>query len=130
MREEQEKAKSPVALKIAIGTGIALGAVVSGLLISRRGRNLVKEAMQGRSRTRLEDRALDAMWGDRALGRREVEVEEVEAGVLELSGVLRSEAERQRALEMVENIKGVQDVIDSFDVNPGNGRRRRINLRP
>jgi hypothetical protein len=130
MREEQEKAKSPVALKIAIGTGIALGAVVSGLLISRRGRNLVKEAMQGRSRTRLEDRALDALWGDRALGRREVEVEEVEAGVLELSGVLRSEAERQRALEMVENIKGVQDVIDSFDVNPGNGRRTRINLRP
>src|SRR5438552_2156421 len=112
-----DKSKSGLALKIAIGTGIALGAVVSGLLISRRGRNLVREAWQGRRRTRLEDRALDALWGDRSLGRRELDVTEVEEGTLELSGILRSDEERRRAIEMVEHVKGVQDVVDRLQVS-------------
>lgn len=121
MQNHNEKSGG-LALKLAIGTGIALGAVVSGLLVSRRGRNLVREAWQGRRRTRLEDRALDALWGDRDLARRTLEVQEVEEGTLELSGVLRSEAERERALEMVEQIKGVRDVIDRLDVHAASGQ--------
>jgi hypothetical protein len=126
---DHEEKSGGLALKIAIGSGIALGAVVSGLLISRRGRNLVREAWQGKRRTRLEDRALDALWGDRALGKRTLEVQEIEEGTLEISGVLKSEAERERALDMVERIKGVHDVVDRLVVQVPAARRTVVRQR-
>ena len=49
-----------IALKIGIAGALGLGAIVSGLLISRRGRRLVREAWQGRRRTRLGDEPTDA----------------------------------------------------------------------
>jgi hypothetical protein len=128
MLDHNEKSGG-LALKIAIGTGIALGAVVSGLLVSRRGRNLVREAWQGRRRTRLEDRSLDALWGDRTLGRRTLDVQEIDEGAIAISGVLRSEDERERAVEIVERIKGVRDVIDRLDVQPSPGSRRKAAVR-
>jgi hypothetical protein len=113
-----------LALKIGIAGAIGLGAIVSGMLISRRGRNLVREAWQGRRRSRIEDRVLDGLWGDDDLGRRDIEVEEVEEGVIALSGRVRGQRERRRALVMAERVRDVQRVIDNLVVDPAPRRRR------
>jgi hypothetical protein len=108
-RPEDGKAERPsVALKLGIAGAIGLGAIVSGLLISRRGRRLVREAWQGRRRTRLEDRVLDALWGDEIVGRRNFDVQEIGDGVVALSGVVRSRRERIRALRLARHVKDVR----------------------
>ena len=54
---------------VAIAGVLVIGAVASGYFVSRQGRRVLKEAIAGRRRTRLEDRVLDALWGDEAIGR-------------------------------------------------------------
>ncbi|MGH7501932.1 MAG: BON domain-containing protein [Longimicrobiales bacterium] len=114
-----------LALKMGIAGAIGLGAIVSGLLISRSGRRLVKEAWQGRHRTRLEDRVLDVLWGDPRIGRRDFDVEEIGDGVIALSGVVRARRERARALRLARAVKDVTTVEDRLVVDPGPPRRRR-----
>jgi hypothetical protein len=116
-----------LALKIGIAGAIGVGAIVSGLLISRSGRRLVKEAWEGRRRTRLEDRVLDVLWGDDRIGRRDFDVEEIGDGVIALSGVVRARRERVRALRLARAVKDVTSVEDRLVVEPGPPRRR---LRP
>jgi hypothetical protein len=123
-----------IALKIGIAGALGLGAIVSGLLISRRGRRLVREAWQGRRRTRLEDRVLDALWGDEIVGRRNFDVQETGEGVVALSGVVRSRRERIRALRIARQVKDVQLVknqlvIERLPHSRGNLRRLRRRTR-
>jgi len=106
--EESKPDRPGVALKLGIAGAIGLGAIVSGLLISRRGRRLVREAWQGRRRTRLEDRVLDALWGDEIVGRRNFDVQEIGDGAVALSGIVRSRRERIRALRIARNVKDVR----------------------
>lgn len=124
VREKQDGEGPGLALKIGIAGAIGLGAIVSGLLISRSGRRLVKEAWQGRRRTRLEDRVLDALWGDDRIGRREFDVEEIGDGVIALSGVVRARRERVRALRIARAVKDVSAVEDRLIIEPGPPRRR------
>ncbi|MBI4410727.1 MAG: BON domain-containing protein [Gemmatimonadetes bacterium] len=91
---------------------IGLGALATGLLLSRRGRRLVREALQGRRRTRLEDRVLDALWGDRVLGRRRIDVEEASPGRIVLRGEVRDDAERRRAVALAGRVHDVDEVED------------------
>jgi len=121
----QRDGEPGLALKIGIAGAIGLGAIVSGMLVSRRGRNLVREAWQGRRRSRIEDRVLDALWGDHDLGRRQIEVEEVEDGVIAVSGRVRGQRERRRALVLAERVRDVHRVIDNLEVDPAPPRRRR-----
>jgi hypothetical protein len=126
MATDRRDADEPgLALKIGIAGAIGLGAIVSGLLISRSGRRLVKEAWQGRRRTRLEDRVLDVLWGDPRIGRRNFDVEEIGDGVIALSGVVRARRERARALRIARGVTDVVRVEDRLDVEPGPPRRRR-----
>lgn len=116
MSNENDRAFSNLAIKIGVAGVIGLGALASGLFISRRGRHLIKEAMEGRRRTRIEDRALDALWGDRVLGRREIDVDELDEGAVALLGVVRSEDERRRALAIAAKTPGVKTVVDQLEV--------------
>ena len=109
MRDDRSEGPS-LALKIGIASAIGLGAVVSGLLVSRRGRRLVREAWEGRRRTRLEDRVLDTLWGDPIVGRRNFDVSEIGDGAVVLSGVVRSRRERIRALRLARQVKDVRQV--------------------
>jgi hypothetical protein len=104
------------AVQIGIVGAVAFGAIVSGFLISRQGRRFVKDVWDGRRRTPLEDRALDAIWGDRMLGRRRIEVQEIEPGVLALSGTVRNADERRWARALVARINGVNEIEDRLDV--------------
>jgi hypothetical protein len=115
-----------LALKIGIAGAIGLGAIVSGLLISRSGRRLVREAWQGRRRTRLEDRVLDALWGDPHVGRRNFDVEEIEPGVVALTGVVRSRRERNRALRLARALEGVRMVDDRLTIERMPEREARL----
>jgi len=114
-----------LALKIGIAGAIGLGAIVSGLLISRSGRRLVREAWQGRRRTRLEDRVLDALWGDPHVGRRNFDVEETDAGVVALTGVVRSRREKNRALRLARALDDVRMVEDRVTIERMPERERR-----
>jgi hypothetical protein len=105
-----------LALKIGVVGAIGVGAVLSGLFISRRGRHLLREAWQGRRRSRLEDRVLDTLWGDPVLGRREIEVEERPSGTVILTGEVRSGRERRLAVALAREIKGVNQVTDEIVV--------------
>lgn len=87
----------------------------------------MREALEGRRRTTLEDRVLDAIWGERDLSRRRLDVQEMEGGVIALSGTVRSADERTRALATAEAVRGVNDVVDRLDTKaarPDGGRRR------
>lgn len=113
-----------LALKIGIASAIGFGALATGLLASRRGRHLVKEAWQGRQRTRIEDRVLDVIWGDPVLGRRDLDVDEIGEGVIALYGKVRDEQERRVALALARQVKGVKEVEDHLMVAPRDRARR------
>ena len=104
------------AVKVGIAGAVALGAVVSGFLVSRQGRRFVKDVWQGRRRSPLEDRALDAIWGDRLVGKRRIEVQEIEPGVLALIGTVRNPDERRAARSVVARIAGVKEIEDRLEV--------------
>ena len=124
---KDESRISNVALKVGIAGAIGFAAIATGLFVSRRGRHLMKEAWEGKRRTRIEDRVLDALWGDAALGRRDIDVDEITEGTIELIGVVRSDEERERALEMARTIKGVGEVLDNLQVfDPHKAERRRL----
>jgi hypothetical protein len=124
MTEEKEKRKlSRTAVKVGIFGAVALGAAVSGFLISRQGRGFVKDVWNERRRSPLEDRVLDALWADRILGRRELEVQEIEAGVIALTGRVRDTEERRHALTLLAGIKGVNEIEDRLELRPRKRRR-------
>ncbi len=114
-RDRPRKA-GELAVKIGVASMIGIGAVLSGLFISRRGRHLLREAWQGRRRTRIEDRVLDALWGDAVLSRRPLEVKEEPDGTVTISGAVDSESERRVALALTQDVKGVQTVVDQIAI--------------
>ena len=134
MEDERRRRAGELALKVGVVGAIGVGAVLSGLFISRRGRNLLREAWQGRRRSRIEDRVLDRLWGDPLLGRRTLEVAEGPEGTVTLSGVVRSEKERRLALAVARDVKGVDEALDALTVRlplrrsapPFRRRRRRV----
>jgi hypothetical protein len=112
-----------IALKVGIAGAIGFGAIATGLFVSRRGRHLVKEAWQGRERTRLEDRVLDLLWGDPVLGRRDIDVDEIDNGVIAIFGAVRTDQERRVAIAIARDVKGIVAVEDHLEVVPRDGRR-------
>jgi osmotically-inducible protein OsmY len=119
MAKDEERKISKTALKVGIFGAVALGAAVSGFLISRQGRRFVSDVWQDRSRSPLEDRVLDALWADRKLGRRKIDVQEIEP-VIALVGRVRSPDERRHARSIVAGIKGINEIEDRLEVR---GRR-------
>lgn len=123
---EEQKPISRMALRIGIAGFIGFGAVATGLFVTRKGRHLVREAWEGRERTRLEDRVLDALWDDARLARRRIDVDEVEPGRIEMVGVVRTDAEREHAVDIASGVKGVAVVVDALQVVPRQKQRRRV----
>ena len=113
---QQKKKPGEIALRIGIAGAIAFGALASGFLISRRGRRFVRDVWHERRRTPLEDRVIDTIWGEAVLGRRPVDVEEIEPGVISVYGQVKSVEERRALLEIVEETKGVDEVEDHLEV--------------
>lgn len=122
---EEQKPISRMALKIGIAGFIGFGAVATGMFVTRKGRHLVREAWEGRERTRIEDRVLDALWSDPRLARRRIDVDETDAGQIELIGVVRTEAEREQAVRIASGVKGVTLVLDGLAVVPRESKRIR-----
>jgi osmotically-inducible protein OsmY len=119
-------AKPGLALRIGIAGALAIGAVASGYFLSRSGRRVLREAWQGRRRTRLEDRVLDRLWHDRRIGRRVIDVREIEPGVIQISGAVNGENERVRALDMVAKVADVREVEDALTVETPTRRNSRL----
>lgn len=122
---EEQKPVSRMALKIGIAGFIGFGALATGLFVTRKGRHLVREAWEGKERTRVEDRVLDALWDDDRLARRRIDVDEHD-GMVELFGIVRSEEERDRAIRIASSVNGVREVIDRLEVAPRQKKRRRV----
>lgn len=116
-----ERKLSKTALKVGIFSAVALGAAVSGFLVSRQGRRFVKDVWQERRRSQLEDRALDALWSDRVLGKRQIEVQEIEPGVIALIGRVRNNEERRRARTVLAEVKGVNEIEDQLEIRARRG---------
>jgi hypothetical protein len=122
---EDQKPFPRMALKIGIAGFIGFGALATGLFVTRKGRHLVREAWQGRERTRIEDRVLDTLWDDPFLARRQIDVDEIDGGRIELIGTVRSQEERERAVRLAAAVKGVNVVVDRLDVVPRQESRLR-----
>ena len=120
MAGKEERKLSKTAIKVGIFGAVALGAAVSGFLISRQGRRFVRDVWQERSRSQLEDRVLDALWSDRRVGRRQIDVQEIEPGIIALMGRVRNSEERRHALSVVAAIGGITEIEDRLEVR---GRR-------
>jgi hypothetical protein len=116
---------SGLAIKIGIAGAVGFGAIATGMVASRKGRNLMREAWQGRQRTTLEDRVLEVLWSDRALSRRRIDVAEQAPGALLLHGEVRSEEERRLAVALAKGTRGVERVEDGLEVVSATESRRR-----
>lgn len=114
--ERRKKKAGQVALKVGIAGAIAFGALASGFLVSRRGRRFLRDVWQERKRSPLEDRVIDTFWGEPVLGRRAIEVAEVEPGVIAVLGQVKSPEEKRAALNIARKVKGVQEVEDRLEV--------------
>jgi hypothetical protein len=125
MIEPKETNIRKKALKVGIFGAVALGAAVSGFLVTRQGRGFVKDVWDGRRRSQLEDRVMDALWADRDLGRRSIEVQEIEPGVVALIGRVRDNEERRRARSVVATVKGINEIEDRLEIRP----RKRLRSR-
>jgi len=115
---EDGKKRTNLALKVGIAGAIAFGALASGFIVSRRGRRFLRDVWQERRRTVLEDRVIDVIWGEPVLGRRRIDVAELEPGVIAMFGVVRSSEERRKALALARKVKGVLEIEDRIDVEP------------
>jgi hypothetical protein len=120
---EDQKPLSRLALKIGIAGAIGFGALATGMFVTRKGRHLVREAWQGRERTRIEDRVLDTLWDDARIARREIDVHEVEPGHIELLGKVRTIGERRRTVQLAKTVPGVQVIDDHLEVVPQDAPR-------
>jgi hypothetical protein len=123
---EEQKPISRMALKIGIAGFVGFGAIATGLFATRKGRHLVREAWEGRQRTRIEDRVLDALWSDDTLARRRIEVSEGQPGQVKLGGIVRTNAERDLAVDVAASTNGVTMVLDALVVVPRETRSRRL----
>ena len=121
---EDQSPISRMALKVGIAGFIGFGAIATGLFATRKGRHLVREAWEGRERTRIEDRVLDALWSDPRLARRRIDVAEGVDGQVKLVGIVRSNAERHQAVDIAAGVKGVSMVLDAIEVVPREKHRR------
>ena len=108
--------------RLGIASAIALGAVASGMLLSRSGRRLLGEVWQGRQRTTIEDRVLDALGSDDRVGRRRIDVVELADGTVRLTGAVRDEAEHDRVIEIVKAVKGVHGIDAQIQIVPRQSR--------
>jgi osmotically-inducible protein OsmY len=116
MTEGNDNKVSKTALKVGIFGVVALGAAVSGFLASRQGRRFVRDVWEGRRRSQLEDRVLDALWSDPKLGRRRIDVQEVGPGVVALMGRVRNADERKQARSLVAGVKGINEIEDRLEI--------------
>lgn len=121
MVEKEGRKLSKTAVKVGIFGAVALGAAVSGFLVSRQGRRFVRDVWNERRRTPLEDRVLDAILADRSIGRRPIDVQEIEPGVIALIGKVRGNAERRHVRSIIARFKEIQEIEDRLEVV----RRRR-----
>jgi hypothetical protein len=119
-----DRSISGMALKIGIAGVVSFGAIATGMIASRKGRNLLREAWQGRERTTLEDRVLESLWSDPVLSRRPLDVEEVAGRTVLLTGEVHSESERALAVRTAEHTRGVDGVVDRLQVVAVPPRRR------
>jgi hypothetical protein len=120
--EEKDRAvrKSGLPVRIGLAAAIGLGALASGLLLTRPGRRLVADVFGGRRRSPVESRVLDNLWSDRVLGRRRIDVTEVAPGRVVLRGGVRNWEEVGRAVAVAERAKGVTAVVQELEVtSPG-----------
>jgi hypothetical protein len=124
MASDRDDPRSGLAMRLALGGAVAFGALASGFLMSRRGRRLVAETFQGRQRTPLADRVLDRFWDEPALGRRRLDVDEPEDGLVELTGSVATDWERSLAIQVAASIPGVRQVRDRLILDPSIIRRR------
>ncbi|CAN5765149.1 hypothetical protein BH23GEM10_BH23GEM10_12250 [soil metagenome] len=121
---ENQKPVPRIALKIGVAGFIGFGALATGMFVTRKGRRLVGEAWQGKERTTIEDRVLDALWDDDRLARRIIDVDDIGDGCVELIGTVRSEEERETALDIADRVKGVKEVVDLLEVVPRPSKKR------
>jgi hypothetical protein len=115
---EDQKPLPKLAMKIGIAGFIGFGALATGMFVTRKGRHLVKEAWQGRERTRIEDRILDVIWDDPRLARRDIDVDEVGPGHVQISGTVRSIGEGRRAIQLAGSVKGVEIIDNALRIVP------------
>lgn len=113
-----------LAVRLAVAGTVGLGALASGFLLSRSGRRLVRDAFRGRRRSPLTDRVLETLWSDAALGRRDLDVEEMDEGTVILTGAVATEREQRRARELAASVRGVTEVDERLAIDPSlRGRR-------
>jgi hypothetical protein len=117
------KKSGNIVLRIGLASALGVGALVTGFILTRPGRKLMGDVIAGRKRTHLEGRVLDALWGDRLLGPREIEVLETGPGQVSLSGSLESWEEVGRAVALAEQAKGVKQVESKMTIAPRPRRR-------
>lgn len=105
-------------LKLAIGSALAVGAVVTGFAATPQGRRLVRDTFRGTRRSRIEEAALQALEDDRELRKLRLSALDYGDGRLALSGDVPTDALRERALDAVTGLRGVREVVDNLTVEP------------
>lgn len=124
VEQQEESDRMGMPARIAMGGAVTAAALISGFLVSRRGRKLVADTFKGRKPSPLADDVIDRWWEDTLLGRRRIDAAEEAGGIIEVSGSVASDRERSRALRIAASVKGVTEVRDHLVIDPSITRRR------
>lgn len=121
----EERGGMSLPAKLALGTAVGLGALITGFAATRQGRRFVRETLKGRVRPPLEYDVLEVLDAHSRLGRRGIDVRLEGEGTIVLLGTVAAEAERDDALRLAAEVPGVAQVLDGLEVDPGRRRVRR-----
>lgn len=102
--------------KLALASALGLGALITGYLVTRQGRRIVRDTARGVTRSPLEYQVLEALDDHPRLGRRRLDVRDEGEGRVALVGTVATEAERRRAVRLASGVAGVAEVRDGLTV--------------
>jgi hypothetical protein len=113
-RQEKEWGVGIAALAIGTTVGVTT-AVFMGLQARRR--RMVRPPELDPEFYRLEESVVNALAADEVAGRAPIEVEAIARCISELTGMVETEAEAHRAVEITQSVEGVRTVLNRLDVS-------------
>ncbi len=117
------------ALAMAVGAGVALAAGVLVWQWYRGGRRGADRQLEG-ALVRLEEDVVDLLREDQRISGQPIEVAALARGIVELSGLVETEEDSDRAMAVAQRAPGVRTVLNRLDVLEESERAEDARRRP
>ncbi len=127
LQRKQDRSRDTVA--VAVGAGVALAAGVLVWQWYRGGRRGTDRQQEG-ALARLEEDVVELLRNDERIAGQPIEVAALARGIVELSGVVETEEDSERAMAVAQRAPGVRTVLNRLDVLEESERAEDARRRP